>query len=244
MSKFWDNIAKEHKAHLAKYGIELFRTRNGLSRYYSASDLTENEKWMIATYQELKTMGVQFIEECGVGQPFTVVHDGKNLTQDILHSSYEVHSIGRGVDFSTVTSICEIGGGSGRTAEAFARLHPHISYTICDVEPAMSVAKWYLQQVGITNVQFVSPKDIPKGKDLYLAISVLSELNPKEVASYMETIGTGKYLYLKDWEKCHNIQNNTDITRAYYGIPDSWNVIFDRGYRFYAGFFEAFYTIL
>lgn len=239
MSKFWDLLSELHKEELDKYGFDTFR--NTIAPAYSASGIYDNENWIRSSYRKSVAQGVDFFyDDSLIGKPLFIEIDGHKITQDLIHSCWELNSLKEHIDFRQVFSVTEIGAGSGRTCEAIKRAFPHLDYTIVDIEPAIEVAATYLGQVGITS-EF--SKSVPPYQDLYIAISVFSELSKEEVERYMGIVKTGKYFYIKDWEHHINKHNETEVNELHYCIPSEFKCVFKREYPWYPGFFEALYKI-
>jgi hypothetical protein len=239
MSKFWDLLSEDHEKRIV--GQDMNDFRKFLSIDYSASELYENDHWLLEIYNKMRGMKIDFFEDKMVGNPHYTEVNGFKITQDLLHSCWEVDTLKNNLNMNEIKTIVEFGGGSGRTAEAIKTFFPHIKYTIIDIEPALTVSRWYLEQVGITGVEF--REELPPTKaDLYIAISVFSELEQQEVSAYMATVRTGIWFYLKDWQHVKNDHNNVDAYRDHYSIP-GWRTLIDREYPLYPGFFEALYKI-
>ncbi len=237
MSKFWDLLAEKHKEELKEYGFGNFR--RFIAPSYSASGIYDTHQWIQSSYKKCLAQGIDFYyEDSLIGAPLYINIEGKNVTQDLIHSCWEVNSLQQ-IDWSQIKTVCEIGGGNGRTAEAIKRKYPHVEYTIVDIEPAVSITQVFLSHLDI-RVKFSNK--IPANQDLYIAISVFSELTKPEVQEYMDTIKTGKYFYLKDWGHHNNKHNETEVNEAHYCIPD-FECLFKRDYPWYPGFFEALYKI-
>lgn len=75
--------------------------------------------------------------EPSIGLPLPVYLDGRLISQDLANTALEVHSMA----LSEPRSFLEVGAGYGRTAHALLSLYPGATYTIIDIEPALSVPR-------------------------------------------------------------------------------------------------------
>lgn len=232
MSKFWDELGNEHKEKLETEGLSNFR-KYVAPRYFT--DLRkENEQAIRELYNMASILGADIVEDPGIGGPVLVNIDGKMVSQDMLTASIEAHSI----PFDDIQSVVEFGAGYGRTAYAILKNHPELKYTIVDVPPAIDLSKEFLSKALPGNsVEFVSPETIPSA-DLYIAISVFSELTPEEVNRYMDV--RGKLFYIKDWKEWHNPVDDVTIGTERYKNLDA---VFERDDLVTKGFFEALYKL-
>lgn len=241
MSKFWDKLSKEHQEKLLILGV--FHFRDSIAHQYSSAEKNDTEEWIRKNWIKAAEMGVDFDEgDKMIGGGFSIEgivnYQTVKISQDLIHSRYEVFAL-KGI-LPKVKTILEIGAGSGRTAEAIKCFYPNIGYEIIDIEPAAGIAKWYLEQAGVTGVYIFLPTTQKKmHSDLTLAISTLSELDAQEVVDYWKKIDS-KYVYIKDWEHWEDTRH-VPVDRSHYQIPKEWEVIFDRPYPFCDGFFEALY---
>ena len=51
------------------------------------------------------------------------------------------------LDFNSIGTIVELGGGAGKQVEVIKKLHPHIRFLLFDIVPPLYVAQRYLQTV-------------------------------------------------------------------------------------------------
>ena len=168
------------------------------------------------------------LPEPTVGDPLPVHLDGRLISQDLANTALEVDAMRRG-GATGPTSIVEIGAGYGRTAYALLALHPKATYTIVDIEPALSISRWYLSQlVDPARVSFVDAGDIGTVRDrrfdLGVSISSLQEMTPDQVGEYLELLDciVDGHVYLKQWETWHNPIDDVDLVFDQYRIPSRW----------------------
>jgi putative sugar O-methyltransferase len=66
--------------------------------------------------------------------------DDINLTLDRLASVIEIQRVKDQLDRGDDLNICEIGEGSGRTADSIFHLYPNAKYLIADIPPALFIS--------------------------------------------------------------------------------------------------------
>jgi putative sugar O-methyltransferase len=164
-----------------------------------------------------------------VGFPLPVTTDGRLISQDLANSALEFSAIerGGGVD---LRHVLEIGAGYGRTAYVVLSLFENCRYTIVDIEPALTISRWYLSQLFEPDrLEFLTPDDlgeVPRGSvDLALSISTLSEMTAATRDAYLtflDEVTAGGRIYLKQWRRWHNPVDDVDVDFDHYAIPDRW----------------------
>lgn len=170
------------------------------------------------------------LEEPRVGEPFPVHTTGRLVSQDLANSALEVAAIVRALDERAPARIIEVGGGYGRTAHALLHRFPEARYTIVDIEPARSVAAWYLGQlVAPGRVEIIDPSatgGLDAGTfDLALSISSLQEMTREQVDGYVrlfDRVAAGGVVYLKQWRHWANPADDIDFRFADLPIPSRW----------------------
>jgi cyclopropane fatty-acyl-phospholipid synthase-like methyltransferase len=126
--------------------------------------------------------------------------------------------------------VLEIGAGYGRTAYVILSLHENCHCTIVDIEPALSISRWYLSQLfDPDRLTFLSPEEIesvPRGSvDLAVSISTLSEMTAAtrdDYLAFLDEVTVGGRIYLKQWMSWHNPVDNLDVSFDDFVIPDRW----------------------
>ncbi|HTL35469.1 MAG TPA: putative sugar O-methyltransferase, partial [Kofleriaceae bacterium] len=213
-SRSWEKLGTSHREILSTPGSwDNFR-RTIASRYFTDSDYTEDD--IKFTYDYLKKAGVRIDEsDFAEGNPVHVEIDGKLVTQDLLVSASELHSMEKVIDFKSIKTMVEIGGGYGRMALMMLQRYPHLDYTIVDVPPAIEISRRFLAKKF--TVKSVSPSELQSLSrvDLFYSSSVMSELGAPIVRSYFSTINRiGSKFYLKDWKRGHHT-NDLDPRKEY-----------------------------
>ena len=235
MSIFWDKLSEKHKKMLQN-GIEGFR--NTVATRYFTDGKHDSEGYIqrIARYVANIDMGDSLF-----GNPISTEIGGHKVTQDLVNSMFEIEAMG--IDFTKIKSICEVGAGYGRTAYVLLKRYPHLKYTIIDIPPALDLAREHLtKEFPNADISFLRAPDKSLGADLYIAISVLTELSKEELADYFKMFGTGKYLYLKDWKTKKNPDNGTEFSEDSFPVKN-WKTMFKRDDPITDNFYDAMYEI-
>ena len=141
------------------------------------------------------------------GNPLPVSHRGRLISQDLANSALETEAVNRVLDGATPRSILEVGAGYGRTAYTLLSIFPEATYTVVDIEPAISISRWYLAQLfPPERLRFVDPSEVDDLEtasiDLVVSISSLQEMTPGQVLGYldlMDRVAAGGRVYLKQW---------------------------------------------
>jgi len=170
-----------------------------------------------------------------LGSPLPVYWRGRLISQDLANAALEVTAIGRALDGTRPSSILEVGAGYGRTAYALLTTFPGATYTIVDIEPALSIARWYLEQLfPPERLRFLRPEetdDLLDGRtDLVVSISSLHEMRLDQVERYLELmdrIARGGTVYLKQWSRWTNPADGITLEFAGYPFPPTWIRLFD-----------------
>ena len=205
--------------------------------------------WLYARRHD--PMAVTKLPEPALGQPLPIAWRGRLISQDLANSALEVAAIGRALAGRTPKSILEVGAGYGRTAYALLSLFPEATYTIVDIEPAISISRWYLSSLfGPERLRFLGPEEarkLPKGSiDLALTISSLQEMTPAQVATYLEMFdrtAEGGAIYLKQWRKWRNPVDKVELTFDQYPIPERWALQFKERAPVQTNFAQAAWAV-
>jgi hypothetical protein len=130
----------------------------------------------------------------------------------------------------------EIGGGYGRTAYALLSVFPQATYTIIDIEPALSISRWYLEKLfpgrRLTFVPAEDAANLRREFDLALSISSLQEMRVDQIAGYLRlldgVVRPDGVVYLKQWDEWRNPDDEVTLRFADYPIPARWRRSFLR----------------
>lgn len=170
------------------------------------------------------------LQEPELGAPLPVRWRGRLISQDLANSALEAAAIARALDGRLPASIVEIGAGYGRTAYSLLSSHPQASYTIIDIEPALTISRWYLSQLFEPGrLRFLSPQEaqeLPRGSfDLGVSISSPQEMTPEQVATYLRLLDrttAGGTVFLKQWQTWRNPDDEVQLRFADYPFPPRW----------------------
>jgi putative sugar O-methyltransferase len=159
------------------------------------------------------------LEEPDLGNPFTIVHRRRRVSQDLCNSLHEFYSVR---DEDPVTAgeapihVMELGAGYGRLAFVFLSTPERPSYTIVDIPPALYVSQRYLTAVlpdvtafryrpwtefeAVRNefeaarLRFLLPHQaslLPaRSVDIFINISSLHEMTRDQVTHYFKLMDT------------------------------------------------------
>jgi putative sugar O-methyltransferase len=169
------------------------------------------------------------LEEPELGAPLPVRLGGRLVSQDLANCALEAVPIISALGDRTPTRIVEVGGGYGRNAFALLHRFPQARYTIVDIEPAASIARWYLGQLVPGRFDVITPEDAlaldPEAFDVGLSISSLQEMRPDQIEGYLamfDRLCAGGVVYLKQWEVWDNPVDGVRVRLADYPVPDRW----------------------
>lgn len=172
--------------------------------------------------------------EPAIGDPLPVRHRGRLISQDLANSALEVGSIGSALGGREPQSILEVGAGYGRTAYALLSVYPNATYTIVDIEPALSISQWYLSQLFASErLRFLRPDqlapDCGEIFDLGVSISSLAEMTGEQLQHYIllfDRAVAGGTVYLKQWKSWRNPTDGITLAFDEYPIPPNWGLLF------------------
>lgn len=170
------------------------------------------------------------LDEPELGSPLPIRLRGRRISQDLANTSLEVRAIRAALSGQPPKRVIEVGAGYGRTAHALLSVFPECTYTIVDIEPAISISAWYLRslfdagrtrfiQAGECSASSVGPAD------LAVSVSSLQEMTPVQVENYLalfDEVCSGGTVFLKQWERWSNPDDGVVMDMARYPIPPRW----------------------
>jgi putative sugar O-methyltransferase len=179
-------------------------------------------------------LNVLDLPEPELGAPLPVQWHGRLISQDLANGALEAASISRALNGRIPDSILEVGAGYGRTAYVLLSIFPHVTYTIVDIEPAISICRWYLTRLfPVQRLRFLSPDEAteaqPGSFDLGISISSLQEMTPSQVHGYIsmfDRLVAGGSVYLKQWREWRNPDDDVTVAFDDYPIPERWKLGF------------------
>ncbi len=157
----------------------------------------------------------------------------------------------RALDGRIPSTILEVGAGYGRTAYVLLNLFPDASYTVVDIEPAISISQRYLTELFPARpLRFMHPAEattLPTASvDLALSISSLQEMTSEQVALYLslfDRTASGGTVYLKQWSTWTNPVDRITLTFDDYPIPPRWTLAMKSVAPVQTRFVEAAWSI-
>jgi putative sugar O-methyltransferase len=180
-------------------------------------------------------LDVLSLSEPSLGSPLPVRWEGRLISQDLANSALEASAIARALAGTKPSSIMEVGAGYGRTAYALLARFPDATYTIVDIEPALSISRWYLTSLfPPARLRFLGPDEargLGEGSvDLVVSVSSLHEMRRDQLETYLDlcdSVARGGVVYLKQWDRWTNPVDGVTLAFGEYPIPASWSVVFD-----------------
>ena len=176
-------------------------------------------------------------EEPLAGDPLPVRRRGRLISQDLCNSSLEAASMARLLGDRAPSSILEIGAGYGRLGYLLLSLYPQATYTIVDIEPALTISRWYLsQQFSADRLRFLTPEQAEAEEsgsvDLALSVSTMAEMTAAQVDGYLtlldRVVAGGGGVYLKQLERWENTADQiTLVAFDDYPVPARWRQVFE-----------------
>jgi len=145
-----------------------------------------------------------------------------------------------------------VGAGYGRTAYALLHAFPEATYTVVDIEPALTISRWYLSELfPARQLRFLTPDEAESLPDrsagLVIAISSLHEMTAGQIDRYFDLfdrVGRGGRLYLKQWERWSNPDDGITVRFSGYPVPAHWRLCFDEAAPVQTNFRQAGWEIL
>ncbi|OUR98857.1 hypothetical protein A9Q84_05440 [Halobacteriovorax marinus] len=198
---------------------------SGLSRVLEVLNVYEDmvtqlyEDKVALGYNYLRSIDptIESISDSCVGSPrFWNSSTGKSYTLDFLQKFLKTTVMDKSIDFKSVNTVVELGGGFGVQAEVMLKKYPHLNYIIVDLPSQLLVSQNYLKKVFkekvITfgqikenefiddsifskeggNILMVPAAHVAKLKlkcDLFVAEYALMEMEHKIIENYLKSIG-------------------------------------------------------
>jgi putative sugar O-methyltransferase len=192
-------------------------------------------------------LGVLALPEPALGAPLPVHWRGRLISQDLANGALEAEAIDRALGGRRPERILEIGAGYGRTAYVLMSLYPRATYTVVDIEPALSIAGWYLPQLfPPERLRFRTPAALDGAFDLAVSISSLHEMTPEQIGGYLDRLDrlvAGGVVYLKQWRAWRNPADAVTIRFDDHPVPAGWRRLFDEPSPVQTRFRQAAWTL-
>jgi len=246
-SQYWENINYEMYQRLWTSGYENFKATSAILYNDDYNGNMDKQQFDIKTvweslYEYIPKELLESISEPMVGNPYHVICDGRVITLDLACSVREYWLLSQHIDFSKIKRIVEVGGGYGRTAYVIMKLHPHIKYSMYDVEPSIGLAKRYLNDVlPNNNFEFKTPDQLDGKCDLFLAINCLHEMKVEHVREYFEYADkNAEHFYFSCWYRGTVPFDNLVWLKKDYPVREHWKQLFSQPH-IRTGWFEELY---
>jgi putative sugar O-methyltransferase len=194
--------------------------------------------------------GLTRLTEPAAGDPFDIQVQGQSISQDLANSIVETRAMKEALQGRDPERIVEVGAGYGRNAFVLLHCFPNATYTVIDIEPALTLCRQYL--TGLfpgRSLAFLSPGEVnsipTRSTGLFLNISSFGEMLPAQVAGYFDLADrvTAGVFYHKQWKISRNLTDHVVLRRRDYPIPERWSELFNRTAKIQPLFFEAAYRI-
>lgn len=177
------------------------------------------------------------------GSPLPVRIGGRLVSQDLANTALEVATITAHLQ-TPPQHILEIGAGYGRVAYALLSKFPNAKYTIVDIEPALSISRWYLTTFfDHARLTFLDPESAEDAEDadLGFSISSLQEMTQESIARYLDLLRARVHgvIFLKQWLTWKNPVDHVTVHFDDYPIPSSWRLLEKRPSPVQTSFVQA-----
>ena len=213
-------------------------------------------KYLVGTIWELARRDdsgdlTRRLSEPSLGNPISVRHRGRSISQDLANSILEFNFAARSGAMRDGSRVAELGAGYGRVAYVYAQACRG-TYCIFDIPPALAVAQWYLGRVlgqdsivayaretsfaelepKLTpgKVAFFTPEQLelfPDGWfDCTQTISTLPEMPPVQAEHYLRLLAakSSRAVFLKQWRSWRNTADGSDLREEHYQLAAPWTL--------------------
>lgn len=227
--------------------------------------------WEVARRRDAHHL-LERLQEPELGEPPSVRHRHRLISEDIAHSVLELATIDEAGGLPAPGSlVIELGAGYGRFAWVLLSAVPELRYVVCDIPPALAIAQRYLtelfperrafcfrdfddpaavaNELAGSSLVFLLPHQLASlpslQAELFVNISSLHEMRPDQIAVWFELIDrhtVGRF-YTKQWLHSVNVFDDLVIRREDYPVPEHWEAILDRDVQIPPDFFEAVYRV-
>ena len=220
---------------------------------------TRKERWLYVFAVRLlwqyarrhDELDVLSLSEPSLGSPLPVRWQGRLISQDLANSALEASAVARALAGTKPSSIMEVGAGYGRTAYVLLSRFPGATYTIVDIEPALSISRWYLTSLFPTaRLRFLPPDEAQRlgaaSVDLVVAVSSLHEMRQDQLKGYLDlfdSVAGGGVVYLKQWERWTNPVDGVTLAFGEYPIPAGWREVFSESTPVQTNFRQAAWRV-
>ena len=145
------------------------------------------------------------LEDVNLGNPLFIKIRDLKINIDHLLAVDEFIFLEENLNFFSISSVLEIGGGFGRTCETILKLANNIdTYTIVDLPEVLNLSKLYLRQaipdlIHKVIFQDATLKNQISGTDLIINVDSFQEMQPDVIDYYFENfVNHSKFFYCKN----------------------------------------------
>lgn len=254
-SSYWVDLSKKCSQMIETHGYENFKRSVGLvyNDYYYDYEKRDVDKDYGEKVRHLwdsmyKCYPEDFLDQFSEpiqGNPLAIEYRGRLVSIDLAASICEYGLIVKYIPRDEIKVIHEIGGGYGRLAHLFHIIHPEIKYRFYDIEPSLSLAKRYLNDVFPDNhIEFGLPEEMDGKCDLLIAMDCLHEMDKDCVENYFKYANeNASYFYYTCWKETTVADHGIRWKKEDYPVYPSWKQLHNGQHRMRTQFFEAVYKI-
>jgi len=119
--------------------------------------------------------------------------NGQKIARIYIDNLGRIDKFSQHIDFSSVETVMEIGGGIGVNAHLLLHLFPNIrEYIYIDIPPVLSIAEFYLRQFELEDrISFYHPdqiQSISADVDVFWNAISFQEMTPDIIVGYLKKI--------------------------------------------------------
>lgn len=245
ISDYWKHLNEKSIMLIDEYGYENFKQT--VARVYNDDAKAENhfEATKMLWNHIYDIIPIELLDkfsEPDIGNPPVILRDEKLVSIDLGISIRDYWELAKHIDFGKINKIVEIGGGYGRMPYVITQIHPDIEYVMCDIEPSLGLAKWYLSQViPDANMVYINPEELEGKSNLVIANNCFHEMTRKQVHDYFNYADQNSdYLYYNCWKETTMPRDFIKWTQGDYPVKNSWTKLFEQDY-IRKNYFEVLY---
>ena len=154
-------------------------------------NFAENWEALLHTADTIRTGLPQRKKDFAATSPEDQLHFFRGLHPGTLANG---RALAARYDFSSATTLADVGGGSGGMALALTEAYPHLRATVIDLPTVTPITQRFLAEAGATDrVQVVAADvvhaPVPGTYDVAVVSSFLQVLSPQDAAQALHHIG-------------------------------------------------------
>lgn len=221
-STYWETMRKVFEIDLQNLPMERFKVWGSCMSVPIVTRIVHaNYIRVVLNEIEINKVAAEAIKETGVGLTADDYNNVYKLFHDIYTNMNRVLGLGHLVfngwmqDISKLDTIVEIGAGIGDLADIVYKLGFKGKYVIYDFPELLQIQKWYHNQLGHTNIQYVSNLDELVPADLCIATWSFTEMPLDLREQVMQQIGNTKNWLLAYSNQIFGLDNHKYITEDF-----------------------------